>query len=158
MDRDVAQDKLVGFCTDRLLCHLVITDRVLYTVAAGAAETRLLVRALRGHHQVLGGHLADLRRAGSAVRLSQAAHALVAVLAMCLEVERHVLLPVLDALPGADLPGLVEDVAILAGGGGVGDSGGARRSRDRPGSAARPRFRHLRTVAAWRVVRAGERP
>lgn len=39
-DRERAQDALVEYCSDHLLEHSAATDRAIYAVAAGAAETR----------------------------------------------------------------------------------------------------------------------
>jgi hypothetical protein len=45
--REAAWDGLVDFCTGTVRRHLSATDHALYTPAADAAATRLLVRALR---------------------------------------------------------------------------------------------------------------
>ena len=51
--REEVRDRLIAFCASRLVRHRLATDHVLYSVAAGAAETRLLVRALRVQHDLL---------------------------------------------------------------------------------------------------------
>ncbi len=115
--REAAQDRLLRFSSARLLRHLTATDRTLYGVAAGAAETRLLVRALRAHHRLIADRIADLDHASSAAEITAAAHALGTLLGACQRIERDVLLPALAGLPGVDLPALVEDATILLDGG-----------------------------------------
>ncbi len=116
-DRQTARDGMVVFCTDRVLCHLVSVDWALYAPASGAADTRLLVRALRAQHQIITGHIHDLRAASTADQVNAAAHAVATALAACQEVERRVLLPALAELPGVDLVSLVEDLETLLDGG-----------------------------------------
>lgn len=115
--RETAQYGLVAFCSDRLLGHLAATDRALYAVAAGAAETRLLVRALRAHHRLIADRIAELDHAGCAAEVTAAAHSLAALLGASQLIEREVLVPALAALPGVDLPVLVEDATLLLDGG-----------------------------------------
>ncbi|GGX93219.1 DUF2249 domain-containing protein [Streptomyces anandii] len=92
-----------GAIPDELHRYLDACDRTLYGAASGAAETRLLVRALRTS-------AAALRR-----RLDPAgdAPAPEALLDAQLLMEEEVLLPALLALPGADLPLLVADLEGL---------------------------------------------
>jgi uncharacterized protein (DUF2249 family) len=116
-DREDARAVLTDFCVSRVVRHLMATDRVLYSVAAGAAETRLLVRALRAQHDLLAGRISDLKRADSSAEVATSAHALVGLLEVCNHVEQEVLIPALAALPGVDLLALVEDVGILLAGG-----------------------------------------
>lgn len=115
--RETAQDGLAEFCSDRLLGHLAATDRALYAVAAGDAETRLLVRALRAQHGLIADRIADLDHASSAVEVTAAAHALGTLLGACQLIEQDVLVPALAARPGVDLPALVEDATTLLDGG-----------------------------------------
>jgi len=118
VDREEARIRLVTFCTQRLLRHLEVTDQVLYAVAAGAAETRLLVRALRIQHRLITKEIENLNRAdGRADLVVAAAHALLTLLEECLQIETLVLLPAIAALPGVDLATLVEDTDILLQGG-----------------------------------------
>ena len=93
------------------------TDQVLYSVAAGAAETRLLVRALRAQHDLLAARIAELKRADGSAEFAASAHALVGLLEVCHHVEQEVLIPALAVLPGVDLSGLIEDVDTLLSGG-----------------------------------------
>ncbi|MDN5919807.1 MAG: DUF2249 domain-containing protein [Pseudonocardia sp.] len=116
-DRERAQEALVEYCSDHLLGHTAATDRAIYAVAAGAAETRLLVRALRAHHRLIADRIADLDHASGAAEVAAAAHAIGAVLGACHLIEREVLVPTLASLPGVELPELVHDVIILVGGG-----------------------------------------
>jgi uncharacterized protein (DUF2249 family) len=115
--REQAREALAEFCSGPLLRHLQTADQVLYAVAAGAAETRLLVRALRIQHGLVADRVTDLNRADSADEVATAAHALGTLLGACQLVEQKVLVPALAVLPGADLPALVEDVSTLLDGG-----------------------------------------
>lgn len=116
-DREAAWETLTGFCTRQVVRYLLATDRVLYSVAAGAAETRLLVRALRAQHDLVAARIAALKLADSSAEVAASAHALVGLLEVCQHVERKVLIPALAVLPGVDLSALVEDVeTFLAGG------------------------------------------
>jgi uncharacterized protein (DUF2249 family) len=115
--REEAQAALEEFCTQRLRRHLVATDRVLYAVAAGAAETRLLVRALRTMHGLVAARVVELTEADAAEKLASSAHALGALLRACQHVEQEVLVPALAVLPGVDLPDLVDDADTLLRGG-----------------------------------------
>jgi uncharacterized protein (DUF2249 family) len=111
--REEAQDSLVEFCSSRLGRHLEATDRVLYAVAAGAEETRLLVRSLRLQHEMIQSRVAGLARANTADEVNEAAHATLTLLRACVEIERLLLLPALAELPGVELPDLAEDVSTL---------------------------------------------
>jgi uncharacterized protein (DUF2249 family) len=115
--REEVRDRLVAFCASRLVRHRLATDQVLYSVAAGAAETRLLVRALRAQHDLLPARIAELKRADGSAEFAASAHALVGLLEVCHHVEQEVLIPALTALPGVDLSVLVEDVDTLLSGG-----------------------------------------
>ncbi|MDN5861235.1 MAG: DUF2249 domain-containing protein, partial [Pseudonocardia sp.] len=116
-EREQARDALLAFCARRMVRHLLATDRVLYSVAAGAVETRLLVRALRAQHDLIAARITDLKRADGSAEVSAAAHALVGLLEVCRHVEQQVLIPALAVLPGVDLPALVDDVETLLAGG-----------------------------------------
>lgn len=116
-DREDARETLIGFCTQRVVRHLLATDRVLYSVAAGAVETRLLVRALRAQHDLVAARIAELKRVDSSAAVAASAHALVGLLEVCHHVEQEVLVPALAVLPGVDLQTLVEDVETLLAGG-----------------------------------------
>lgn len=111
--REEAQDSLVEFCSSRLRLHLEATDRVLYAVAAGSDETRLLVRSLRLQQEMIQSRVAGLARANTADEVGEAAHAILTLLRACVETERILLLPALAQLPGVDLPELAEDVFTL---------------------------------------------
>ncbi|MFE7626504.1 DUF2249 domain-containing protein [Streptomyces sp. NPDC057509] len=115
--RESAHADLTGFCTGELRRHLVATDATLYAAASGAAGTRLLVRALRTGCAALDTRIDALAATGDAAAAVPLARAVEAVLAVHLEVEESVLVPALAALPGADLPALVEDMGTLLAGG-----------------------------------------
>jgi uncharacterized protein (DUF2249 family) len=104
--------------------HLVATDEALYAPAAGAVETRLLVRALRAASASFNPLIDALSTAtGSdsaatvAATTATAARDLQAVLSIHFTVEQSVLLPALAALPGTDLTVLATDLATLVDGG-----------------------------------------
>lgn len=116
--REVARLRLLTFCNQRVVRYLTATDQVLYAVAAGAGDTRLLVRALRIQHHLIVTEIESLNRAeGDADVVVAAAHAMVTLLRECLRIEQFVLLPALATLPGVDLPALLEDVDTLLAGG-----------------------------------------
>ena len=108
---------LTAFCAGELRRYLRAGDRTLYATASGAAETRLLVRALRTTTGVLDQDIDRLSAAGDAPSALVLARAVEAVLRAHLAVERGVLLPALAGLPGADLPALVGDLYTLLAGG-----------------------------------------
>lgn len=117
MLREQARTGLVDFTTGHVRPYLAQTDRVLYATAAGAPGTRLLVRALRELRESLARHIDELVAASGADQAAHAAHAVGAVLAACVDVDRTVLLPALAELPGADLPALATDLRVLLDGG-----------------------------------------
>lgn len=105
---------LTGFCTGGLRRHLAVADATLYAAASGAAGTRLLVRALRTGRAALDTRIDALAATEDAAAAVPLARTVQAVLAVHPEVE---VVPALAALPGADLPALVDDMgAPLAGG------------------------------------------
>jgi uncharacterized protein (DUF2249 family) len=115
--REEVRDRLIAFCASKLVRHRLATDQVLYSVAAGATETRLLVRALRIQHELLAARITELKRADGSAEFAASAHALVGLLEVCHHVEQEVLIPALAVLPGVDLSGLIEDVDTLLSGG-----------------------------------------
>jgi hypothetical protein len=117
IEREQARDRLIEFCTRRVVRYLLAIDGVLYSVAAGASETRLLVRALRAQHDLVAARIAELKRADGFHQLAASAHALVGLLRVCHHVEQEVLIPALAELPGVDLPALVDDIDVLLAGG-----------------------------------------
>lgn len=112
-------DALKEFGTGRLRRHLAAADGTLHAAAAGAAGTRLLVRALRTSAAAVDARIDALSAAEGGAATAEAARAVDAVLAAHLAVEETVLLPALADLPGADLPTLVADLRTLLDGGTV---------------------------------------
>jgi uncharacterized protein (DUF2249 family) len=106
---------LRDFCAGELRGYLDACDRTLYAAASGAAETRLLVRALRTTADRLGRHIDTLQATGAAA--GAAAQAIEVLFAAQLAVEDAVLLPALAVLPGAELPTLAADLQTLLDGG-----------------------------------------
>jgi uncharacterized protein (DUF2249 family) len=100
--------------TGELSRLLTATDQTLYAAASGAAETRLLVRALRSASDAAA-------RAGEALPGADdrdaAARTLEGALGACFGMERDVLLPALAALPGVDVPDLAADFTTVLDGG-----------------------------------------
>lgn len=137
--REEVRDRLIDFCTSRLVRHLLATDQVLYSVGAGAAETRLVVRALRALHDLVAARLAELKRADSSAEFAASAHALVGVLEVCHHIEQEVLIPALAALPGVDLSVLVDDVDTLLSGGAL-NAPGVVDVREIPQGRRHPRI------------------
>lgn len=107
---------------EHLRHYLAATDLTLYAAASGAAETRLLVRALRTEVEALGGQLASLTSATNGVERAEAIRTLTGGLTLLLSAERGVLLPALRALPGVDLSALADDFTTVLEGGQLEDS------------------------------------
>jgi uncharacterized protein (DUF2249 family) len=138
-DREKARDGLLGFCTQRVVRHLLATDRVLYAFAAGAPETRLLVRALRAQQDLIAARIVDLKRADSSAQAAASAHTLVGLLEVCHHVEQEVLIPALAVMPGVDLSALVDDVDTLLAGGAL-DAPAVLDVREIPQGRRHPRI------------------
>lgn len=115
--RAQAATHLLVFAAGNVRGYLRAVDEALYAPAAGAAETRLLVRALRVTAGLLDTQIEALSRAEEPAALCSAGQALEAVLSAHLAIEHDVLLPGLAALPGVELPVLVADIAVLQAGG-----------------------------------------
>lgn len=115
--REAARTAVTEFCATEVRRHLAASDQALYAPAAGAAETRLLVRALRTTAGALNDRIDALSRTGDADASAALVQSIEAVLAVHLAVEQTVLLPALADLPGADLPSLTEDWTTLLDGG-----------------------------------------
>ncbi|WP_037673235.1 DUF2249 domain-containing protein [Streptomyces griseus] len=113
---NVVHAALVDFCSGELRRHLAATDQALFAAASGAAETRLLVRALRTTTAALDAHIDALAATTDTTSAMAIAQLIEAVLAVHLAAEETVLLPALAALPGADLPALVTDMLTLLAG------------------------------------------
>lgn len=112
-----ARTALVGFCRGELRRYLTACDQTLYAAASGAAETRLLVRALRATSGLLDANIDALSSAADTAAAVSTAKAIETMLLAQHTVERTVLLPALAGLPGADLPTLVTDLHTLLDGG-----------------------------------------
>lgn len=115
--REQARGGLMEFCTHQVVRHLLATDRTIYAAAAGADETRLLVRGLRAQHDLLAARIYELGHIDDRERFAARAQMLVGLLRANLELEREVLLPALTRLPGLDLARVVADMDILLAGG-----------------------------------------
>ncbi|MFJ5157174.1 DUF2249 domain-containing protein [Streptomyces sp. NPDC088353] len=116
-DRERARAALTDFCTGEVRRHLAATDQALYAPAAGAAETRLLIRALRATAAAVAARIDVLASADDADSADGAARDVTSLLTVHLAVEQDVLLPALALLPGADLPLLAADFETLLEGG-----------------------------------------
>lgn len=115
--REAARASLHAFCAGEVRRHLAATDQALYAPAAGAAETRLLIRTLRATTAALGDRIDALSSTEDADTSATLARGVEAVLATHLAVELAVLPAALAALPGADLPALTADWLTLLDGG-----------------------------------------
>ena len=105
------------------LCrYLAATDLTLYAAASGAAETRLMVRALRTGAKTIGEQIDALNAAANDAERAGAIRTLAGGLTLLLGAERDVLLPALRALPGVDLAALTEDFTTALNGGRLEDS------------------------------------
>lgn len=116
-DRERARAALTDFCTGEVRRHLAATDQALYAPAAGAAETRLLIRALRATAAAVAARIDALASADDADSAAGAARDVASLLTVHLAVEQDVLLRALALLPGADLPILTADFETLLEGG-----------------------------------------
>ncbi len=103
--------------TEHLHRLLTATEQALYAAASGAAETRLLVRALRCAADTIGRHADSLTAATDRAERAGAARILAGMLTVHLGTESAVLLPALASLPGVDLSALVGDFTTVLQGG-----------------------------------------
>lgn len=108
--------------TEYLYRYLAATDLTLYAAASGAAETRLMVRALRTGAKTIGEQIDALNAAANDAERAGAIRTLAGGLTLLLGAERDVLLPALRALPGVDLTALTEDFTTALNGGRLEDS------------------------------------
>jgi hypothetical protein len=111
--REEARERLENFATGDLTRYLRAVDSTLYAAAAGAVRTRVLVRGLRAHHELLAAEIERLGRIDDAESFAATAHALVGLLNACLHLEREVLAPEPTDLAGLDVAGLVADLNTL---------------------------------------------
>ncbi|GAA4227243.1 hypothetical protein GCM10022254_14470 [Actinomadura meridiana] len=125
-----------GFCAGELRRHLAAADEALYGPAAGAPETRLLIRALRATSAEIDRRIGTLDTAADP---AAATRALGAVLSVHLAVEETVLLPALAELPGADVGLMVTDLRTLLDGGRL-DRPGIVDVREIPRGQRHPRI------------------
>ncbi|MGW4560848.1 DUF2249 domain-containing protein [Streptomyces sp. NPDC004561] len=114
-----ATEELSTSCAEQARLLLAATDQTLYAAASGAADTRLLVRALRAAAGIIGRHTDALAAVTDDAGRADAARVLAAMLTVHLGAERAVLLPAVTTLPGADLPALTADFVTLLEGGGL---------------------------------------
>jgi uncharacterized protein (DUF2249 family) len=105
---------VAGFCAGELRRHLAAADEALYAPAAGAPETRLLVRALRTAAAEIERRIDLLDRSGDPAAF---AREIGSALAVHFTVAETVLLPALTELPGADPALMVADLQTLLDGG-----------------------------------------
>lgn len=115
--REAAGTAVTQFCATEVRRHLAAADQALYAPASGGSETRALIKALRTTAGAIGERIDALTAAEDVERAAALAQGVEALLAAHFRVEREVLLPTLAALPGADLPGAVEDWQTLLDGG-----------------------------------------
>lgn len=112
-----ATEELTTAFTEQLRRLLTATDQTLYAAASGAAETRLLVRALRTGAGTIDRRARSLTVATGSPEGVAAARTLAGMLTLHLDLERAVLLPALEVLPGVDLTTLIDDFTTVLKGG-----------------------------------------
>ena len=105
---------LVEWCETELLPHALAEEGPLYGGAGQGPEGRLLVLALLAEHQAVAGLIEKLRGA-SGVDAAVTAGALRVVLAVHLDKENRLLLPLIVASPGLSLAESVEGLSELVG-------------------------------------------
>lgn len=113
LDSSAGLHDTVDFCRAELRRHLAAADEALYEPAAGAAETRLLVRALRAAAATLDQRIDALAAADDPAAAAAVARDIAALLAVHSTMEQTVLLPALVALAGADFPSFSADLQTL---------------------------------------------
>lgn len=114
---EAARTALIESCDAGVRRHLDAADQALYAPASGAAETRLLIRALRNSASALTSRIDTLAAANEAADAAGVACGIEALLSTHFAIEQEVLLPALGALPGVDLPSVVEDWHTVLDGG-----------------------------------------
>ena len=113
---EIARADLVDWCERELLPHALAEEKAMYPAAQALVEGRLLVEAMLGEHHVIVGlvravaETADLRRAAAS------ATALRAVFDSHLTKENDLVVPLLAAIPGVSVAGLLEGMHQLLGG------------------------------------------
>jgi hypothetical protein len=115
-ERERACARLRSLAAGRVLDYLRPRDHAVYTPAASAIATRLVIGALRAQHRLIAAHAAEVRRVAEPAEFTAAAHTVLAVLTACRETERVVLLPAMASLTELNLPSIaVEFDALLQG-------------------------------------------
>jgi hypothetical protein len=116
-DREAVLTALTDFCTGPVRLHLAAADQALYTPVARAAETRLLIEAMRTTMTALHRAIDALARTAEADRAESVAQGIEALLAGHLAVEQAVLLPALADLLGIELTTMAADFTTILEGG-----------------------------------------
>jgi uncharacterized protein (DUF2249 family)/iron-sulfur cluster repair protein YtfE (RIC family) len=98
-----ARDELVHWAATELLPHARAEERALYPLAAEDPAGRLLVEAMTGEHEVIGGLVEQLRSADTPVRAAALGTALRVLLESHLTKENELVLPLVAQRPGVSL-------------------------------------------------------
>jgi uncharacterized protein (DUF2249 family) len=110
------RDKLVAFCTDKVIPHAEAEEGTLYKAAEDLPEARLLLRAMLREHVVLREKVAELAAARTPSEAVGAAAAVNALFQSHLHKENDLILPALvDA--GVDLGALLDGMHEILGAG-----------------------------------------
>jgi len=96
-----ARDDLVHWAVTELLPHARAEEEALYPLAA--AESRLLIEAMLGEHEVLDGLVEQLRSADTPMRAAATANALRVLFESHLTKENELILPLVAQTPGVSL-------------------------------------------------------
>jgi uncharacterized protein (DUF2249 family)/iron-sulfur cluster repair protein YtfE (RIC family) len=124
-----ARKRLAGWCQRELLPHARAEEQTLYPTARSIVEGRLLVEAMLGEHQVIGGLVGDLGDSTDPVRAAATATALRVVFESHLAKENDLLIPLLLRTPGVSVADLLGGMHELLG------SSGHHPHADEPESA-----------------------
>ncbi|MFE7767836.1 hemerythrin domain-containing protein [Streptomyces sp. NPDC057438] len=102
---------LVAFCDRSLLPHAAAEEAVLYPVAHGMPEARLLIESLLGEHRCLTALVAALRATPNPSGAAADARALQVLFEEHVAKENGLVLPLLAMTPEVSLAALLADMA-----------------------------------------------
>jgi uncharacterized protein (DUF2249 family)/iron-sulfur cluster repair protein YtfE (RIC family) len=108
-----ARDELVHWAATELIPHARAEERALYPLAAADPTGRLLVEAMTGEHEVIGGLVEQLRSADTPVRAAALGTALRVLFETHLAKENDLVLPLVAQRPGTSLADAVHGMHEL---------------------------------------------
>ena len=112
---EAARRDLASWCRRELVPHAAAEEQAMYPAAQAATEGRLLVQGMLGEHAVITGLVDELEEAADLLRAAGAAAALRAMFDSHLAKENNLVLPLLAAMPGVSVAGLLEGMHELLG-------------------------------------------